>query len=209
MSKIDFTKPIELTDGTPVELLSSTYDELSIQIPRDHRHGGQRFFNRRTGTGVYVSSLKLRNRVAFTVGTTVYFRDGRTGVVVAMPTQFGTSYVQAAVVGGNLGVDTFKAVLAYENGLQSNDGSWESDNDFATSADAFKPKVTFTYRNVYQNGTAGSTAHKSLDVAKFAAKVGKTRVGILKIGTDGSAELLKCVPSKRSSGFEVATWTDA
>lgn len=143
----------------------------------------------------------------FYIGQRVYFRDGREGIVFDMPTSFGSEYVRVAVTGSAIHAVDAPLVLAYTNGWQSMDKNWESPNDFDSFP--FAPPVTFTYRNVYQNGTAGSTAHKSLDVAKFAAKVGKTRVGILKIGTDGSAELLKCVPSKRSSGFEVATWTDA
>ena len=143
----------------------------------------------------------------FYIGQQVYFRDGRKGIVFDMPKSFGSEYVRVAVTGSAIHAVNAPLVLAYTNGWQAVYKNWESENDFDVFP--FAPPVTFTYRNVYQDGTAGSTAHKSLDVAKIAAKVGKIRIGILKIGTDGSTELLKCVPSKRQTGFDHAQWTAA
>lgn len=208
MSKIDWKKPLELTDGTPVSFLSLNYNEVSVSIPRSHKQGGQRYFSESTGQGVFRKELQIRNVAdEFTIGQKVYFRDGREGIVFDTPTSFGSEYVRAVVTGSAIHAVNAPLVLAYTNGWQAVDKNWESENDFA--AKPFAPKVTFTFRNVYADGTAGSTAHKALDVTKYASKVGKTRIGILKIGTDGSTELLKCVPSARKSGYSASDWADA
>jgi hypothetical protein len=136
----------------------------------------------------------------FTVGDTVYFRSGGTGVVVGVDKTFA----YAARLSTYHGSTKVVGVKAWTNGHLSQLRQIESPDDFAR--EPFAKPVTFTYRNVYSDGSAGNTAHKSLDTAKLAAKVNKERIGILKIGSDGSSELIRCKPATRTSGYEPASF---
>ncbi len=147
----------------------------------------------------------VRNRAGFQVGRKVYFRNGREGMALGNLGHKGYDY--AVITSGGVTSEPI-VIFAYEGGRKYSSKDLESPDDFAAAP--YEAPVSFTFRNVYADGTGpGGTAHKSLETTKMAAKVGKTRIGILKIGTDGSAELLKCVPAVRTDGYGPATWTDA
>ncbi|MFM7027803.1 MAG: hypothetical protein ACKOXK_03895 [Chakrabartia sp.] len=72
-----------------------------------------------------------------------------------------------------------------------------------------KPKPTVVFRNVYSDGSMGTTAHKTIEVAKLASKVNKERIGILAISSDGNTALHRCKPFTRTSGYVKSEWVEA
>lgn len=64
--------------------------------------------------------------------------------------------------------------------------------------------VTTVFRNMYDDAAFGKTAHKAFSTAQYAAKTGKTRIGMLEITlTDGVQTGVKvrlCEPHKRENG---------
>lgn len=214
MTMIDVTKPLELDDGTPVAVVTYDKSDVKVLLPMGKspfRSGKSLagtpafWYSRHTGvylTGNAKNQFCLRNRAMFQPGDKVFFRNGGQGVVVGNDGR----HVYTARLGQHPWMDRKEVVgiTSFANGRQVNSGTIESPDDISLTP--WPAPVTHTFRNVYSDGTTGATAHKSLDTAKMAAKVGKTRIGILKVGSDGETELLRCKPSVRESGYTAATF---
>jgi hypothetical protein len=86
----------------------------------------------------------------------------------------GRIVVQVTYTGG-FGPGTIATELRYADGRKSN-------RPGVTSGDDVIVKVVekVVYRNVYADGTTGSTQHASADDAKMRSKYGKVRIGVLK-----------------------------
>lgn len=204
MTMIDVSKPIELTDGTPLKLISASSGIVRCAFPADDEraYGGTTVFRRSDGKHVYGRPLAIRNRAMFQPGDKVFFRSGGEGIVVGNDGR----HVYTARLGHHPWMDRKEVVgiTSFANGRQVNSGAIECPDDISLTP--WPAPVTHTFRNVYSDGTTGATAHKTLDTAKLAAKVGKTRIGILKVGSDGETELLRCKPSVRETGYTAATF---
>lgn len=210
MNKIDWNLPIEDSNGRACVLQGRNGDTPGRPYVVAYETDGHsaNHFNvngYRPGNGTrWVPSGQLRNRIpSFKAGDKVYYRSGGEGVVVG--TDKG-GFIYSARLGEHpwMARKEIVGVTSMPNGRQANGLSVESPDDISLTP--WPAPVTHTFRNVYSDGTTGATAHKTLDTAKMAAKVGKTRIGILKVGSDGETELLRCKPSVRESGYTAATF---
>lgn len=208
MNKIDWNLPIEDSNGRACVLQGRDGDTPGRPYVVAYETDGHsaNHFNvngYRPGKGSrWVPSGQLRNRIpSFKAGDKVFFRNGTEGVVVGT----AANHVYAARLSeGSQWGRGIVGVRTRLNGRISAHPACESPDDISLTP--WPAPVTHTFRNVYSDGTTGATAHKTLDTAKLAAKVGKTRIGILKVGSDGETELLRCKPSVRASGYTAATF---
>lgn len=219
---IDTTRPLQLSDGTPVVLAeSNVYGEsyISVSLPEGttRTKSGLAFSGNRRFTkdglrpvGDAHPHIRLENV------------PGALQLDVTKPLQtrggFAVSYV--ATVGDRLIIEITRygtKELAYRNldGTSGNlavtgkiaartCGSAVQDMEDVINVDV----TTIEFVNVYADGSTGTARHKTRDDAAARSKVGQTRVGILKLVTrngeffGSTYEALK--PHRRTTGRVLA-----
>lgn len=175
---IDTTKPMELTDGTPVDYSHTTrYGYIIVHTP-SLPYGGSSGFTervfRRNGQHVFESLPDLRNvRDGINWTKPIQTRDGRPVELIAEPrgTVSGKAVVQFSP---GLGMASSLHTVFSDGRVVRAKNATSCDDIVNVSA-----AITKRFTNVYADGSVGSTKHTTFNNAHVHSKYGKTRVGIL------------------------------
>ncbi|EQB10393.1 hypothetical protein [Novosphingobium lindaniclasticum] len=210
LAKIDVTKPLQLADGTPVAFarrshMSMDGYEVIIKPNTTGREVGQHRHFRADGIHVHSTLPNLQNVLEATLDTSkpLQTSDGKPVTFVGK-LEDGRLVVQVGY--GSAFSRTQATELRFADGRKSAAVG-------VTSGDDVIVKVTKTekFRNVYADGTLGTTAHKTEEAARQNVKFGKVRIGILKqVFEDGTlvdARMVPLTPTYRNRGVTVRNAT--
>lgn len=176
-TKLDLTKPLELTDGTPVTLRrvqsGGAFDGAFNGGTRSFNADGTPFFSSNYALP-YLHGRTVRNVAEFPtldLTKTLQTRDGKPAKFLGKLDDGRLAFeVEYKGYKGHAAVE-----LRYADGRKTTAWGVTSGDDVVE-----KPVVkTQKFRNVYADGSIGTTAHKTEDAARFGTKYGKVRIAIL------------------------------
>lgn len=210
MNKVDYNKPLYLSDGTPVRFhgLANYGQRISVTVPGGHLLTGLRRFNR-DGTRYYplgkdirlINGLDLTKPMQTREGDTARFiaRDSDTLIFEVSNAWSGKVLVRRNVDGRVPGSPSSIRGIMAENG-----------GDIVNVEP--KPVVTELFFNVYSDGSP-SSGHTSMGTAENCSKVGKERVGILTVvkhdGKTVSTSYRALKPFTRPNSYTTSEAVDA
>ena len=205
---IDWNKPIELSDGTPVVVKAVTPQMVYVRVPAGHDLRGQRNF-RHDGSrahGCRRADLYVRNRQEPVVTTLNLSKPLQTRS--GLPAKFVANAADGRLIFEITAWGEGTLVYRYADGRVIRTPGALDPGDIVE-----KVVVSTSYFNLYDDGQTGKSVHKSFDDAKLRSKVGKTRIGIIEVTkTDGvvtASKLHSCVPAVRKSSYQTAVFEPA
>lgn len=206
---IDWDKPLETTDGREVTVQRKA-DDGSYRVRYD-RSGGLRHYHA-DGTHRFGSMPPLRNVVVAALDTSKPLQtvDGK-AVTFLTKTEDGRLVVEVSY-------RDYGAIGGYRKATELRNADGRKGTGTVHSPDDVIVKVLVTeqFRNVYADGTIGSTIHANEQDAKDRSKYGKVRIAVLKQTlTDGKVTSARvqgsAAPWFRNASFpkgRVATASD-
>ena len=208
---VDPYLPMELTDGTPVELISlspsagrpsANIRYLAVSSRGDSAHSWHHYLDDGEWSGD-PSRPRLRNIAqpaipALDLTKPLKTADGKPVTYVGTIAATGQIVVKVTYGSG-----FSKGVQATE--LRFLDGRVNATKGRTSGDDLVNPVVVATFfQNVYADGTIGETKHTSMTDAGVRSKYGKLRIGILSVTTKNGAaarsSYTALTPAVRSRG---------
>lgn len=203
--KVDWTKPLELSDGTPVELVYPGREPPSggylVEIPKHSELSptglGRRLFlpdGRKNPDFHPKTALTIRNRqespaMSLDISKPLQTRDGRSASFI--------SRLEDGRLLFTVGFSSTAYAITQADGRMIRTPGALDQSDIINKP---IPPVT-TYRNLYEDGSTGKTGHRTFEQARDYATVGKVRIGVIEItkqdGVVFSSNLRRCAPAKR------------
>lgn len=210
VASVDPSKPLQLSNGTPVTLSNNHGWALAVNIPgdrtpRDFYPDGRRCYE--TGSDRYVG-LRLQNAPeAPAVTRSVDFLQP-IEMVDGTPAEFVGELANGLFVVRVKPVDFLAAPFLMTVDATGNENPPRTTRGGTTivSNNGVRNKVvdTLQFFNVYGDGTMGKTAHRTIEDAQDRAKVGKVRVGIVEMllenGVVAASRYHALKPQTRTSG---------
>jgi len=167
---IDFTKPLETVDGTPVTSLRSegpNYNVVQIE-------GVGQFIYRENGKHVFGRRPDIRNVAAVVTLDTSRPLQTRSGTPVKLEGTLPDGRLVITVPGA-WGIAPTPRIVAADGRAFGGPVSVEHADDIINVPAVRKTEVL----NIYADGSVGQTVHASIDAARGRSKYGKVRVGYL------------------------------
>lgn len=218
---VDPTQPMELDDGTPVELIKTTASDITVRIAAGihYRRDGvgsaySRVWKYSRTTGVSVSGAAahykvLRNVAAANpyslfVGKKLQTRSGTPAEFITVHN--GRAIFKLTYPNAGWGAQTTGFVERNLDGTVPGLAAstpYGSPGIVRQDADDIivVPERVTTYRNIYADGTIGETVHKTATAVVNGIKSGKVRVGYLMQVHEGAelvkAEVITTTPARR------------
>lgn len=203
---IDWNKPIELSDGTPVVVEFRHSGMAYVRVPRGHAIAGRRNFllDGSRAHGCRRADLYVRNRQEQPVTTLNLDKPLQTRS--GLPAKFVANAADGRLIFEITSWGEGTLVYRYADGRVIRTPGAQDPGDIVE-----KVETKTAFYNLYDDGSTGKSVHHTLADARNRAKVGKVRIGIVEIvKTDGSVTSMtvhRCVPAVRTSGLSPAPWT--